>query len=151
MKNTKLLLLSMLIIPWLTIPLLGRNAIKKYVPAAIFICTFTKVIDIIGQRKKWWSAYKGIPPLDSIDMLNFGPYFVASLWMLKMTYGKFLIYLISNTVLQSLFIFLGLKYLKRFKIISLEKLTKFQYLAIDFIRAILLYGFQCIDDLKNSD
>jgi hypothetical protein len=146
MRNSKLFLVGMLILPWLTIPLLGRNAFKKYLPAAIFICIFTKIIEIIGTRKKWWRFYKGIPPLNSMDMLNFGPYFVTSLWMLKMTYGKFPLFLISNTILQILFIFPGLKYVERFRILSLEKLPKFQYLAIDLFRALLLYAFQCIKD-----
>jgi hypothetical protein len=121
MKNTKLLLLGMLIIPWLTTPILGKNAFKKYVPAAIFICTFTKAIDLLGENKKWWRTYKVIPPFDSLNFLNFGPYFVTSLWMLKMFYGKFRLYLISNTILQCLFIFLGLKYTERYKIFSLVK------------------------------
>lgn len=150
MKNTKLLLLAILIIPWLTTPLLGKNAFKKYLPAAIFICTFTKAIDLFGEKKKWWRTYKVIPPFESLNYLNFGSYFVTSLWMLKMFYGKFPLYLISNTILQCLFIFFGLKYAKRYKIFSLEKLTKFQYLAIDFLRALLLYDFQYIDDLKKS-
>jgi hypothetical protein len=80
MKNSKLFLLAILFLPWLTIPLLGRNAFKKYLPAAIFICTFTKAIDIFGEKKKWWRFYKGIPPLNSMNFFNFGFYFVSSLW-----------------------------------------------------------------------
>jgi hypothetical protein len=68
--------------------------------------------------------------------------------MLKMTYGKFPLYLISNTILQVSFIYLGgLKFVKYFKILSLEKLTKFQYLTIDLFRALLLYGFQYIVEI----
>jgi hypothetical protein len=146
MKNSKLFLVAMLILPLLTLPLLGRNVLKKYLPAAIFICILTKILDTFGERNNWWRFYKGIPPLDSMDMLNFGPYFVSSLWMLKMTYGKFPLYLIFNTILHILFIFLGLKYIKRLRILSLVKLTKFQYLAIDFIRALLLYVFQFLKE-----
>lgn len=146
MKSSKLLLISLVILTWLTLPSLGRNALKKFLPAAIFICILTKILDIVGERKNWWQFYKGIPPLNSMDFFNFGPYFVTSLWMLKFTYGKFWTYLISNTILQLLFIFLGLKYMKRLKILSLEKLPEFQYLAIDIIRTLLLYAFQWIID-----
>lgn len=147
MKNSKLFLVAMVILPWLTIPLLGRNALKKYLPSAIFITVLTKILDIFGERNKWWRFYKGISPLNSMDFLNFGPYFVTSLWMLKMTYGKFSKFLISNTILQILFIFLGLKYISRYKILTLVKLTKINYLAIDVLRALLLYGFQKIQDI----
>jgi hypothetical protein len=148
MKSPKLFLLALLVLPWLTVPLLGKNAFKKYLPAAIFICTFTKALDFFGERKNWWKFYNGIPPLNSMNFMNFGPYFVTSLWVLKMTYGKFPLYIISNTILHVLFIFKGLKFVKNNNIFSLVNLTKFQYLAIDFFRALLLYGFQYIIDVS---
>ncbi|MCM3692187.1 hypothetical protein [Neobacillus niacini] len=150
MKNSKLFYTALLILPWLTVPLLGRNSFKKYLPAAIFICTFTKAIDIFGENKKWWRFYKGIPPFDSMNFFNFGPYFVTSLWMLKMTYGKFPLYLISNMILHICFIYLGgINLVKRYKIFSLVKLTKFQYFAIDLLRGLLLYSFQNINDFSH--
>jgi hypothetical protein len=146
MKNQKLFLLALLIVPWLTVPFLGRKSFKKYLPAAIFICTVTTALDLFGEKKKWWRFYKEIPPLKSMNLFNWGPYFVSSLWMLKMTYGKFLLYIISNTILHICFIYLGgLTLLNRYKIGSLVKLTKFQYLVIDFLRALMLYGFQFIN------
>jgi hypothetical protein len=145
-KNSKFFLVAMFLIAWLTVPLLGRNTIKKYLPSAIVMGIFTKILDIIGEKNNWWRFYKGISPLDSMDFLNLGPYLVTSLWMLKMMYGKFPLYIISNTILHIVFIFFGLKYIKRFKILSLVKLSKFHYLGINFIRSILLYGFQYISD-----
>lgn len=151
MKNNKSFLLLLLILPWLTIPLLGKDALKKYLPSAIFIDTFTKAIDILGEKKKWWKFYKGIPPLNSMNFFNFGPYIVISLWILKLTYGKFRLYLTTNIILHILFIYGGgLKLVQRYKILSLKKLPRFQYFALDFLRAILLYSFQFIDDLKNN-
>ncbi|KHD86104.1 hypothetical protein G4D61_15445 [Bacillus ginsengihumi] len=142
MKSSKIVLIAIFILSWLTLPLLGKQAFKKYVTAATFMCGLTKVLDVYGEKKKWWRFYKGIPPLDSFDIFNLGPYFITSLWMLKLTYGKLRIFLISNTLLHIVFIFGGLKYMKRFKILSLVKLTKVQYLVIDFIRAVILYAFQ---------
>jgi hypothetical protein len=151
MKNTKLFYLALLILPWLTVPFLGRNSFKKYLPAAIFMSTFIKVIDLFGEKKKWWRFYKGIPPLNSMNFFNFGPYLVTSLWMLKMTFGKFPFYLISNTILHICFTYLGgLKFVKRYKIFSLEKISKFQYLAINFLRALLLYSFQYINNFSHT-
>lgn len=145
MKNQKFLYLALLILPWLSVPFLGRSVFKKYLPASLFICTFTKAIDLFGEKKKWWRFYKGIPPLDSMNFFNFGPYLVTSLWILKWTYGKFRMYIISNMILHICFIYLGgAKLVSRYKIFTLKKLNKFQYLSIDFLRALLLYGFQYI-------
>jgi len=152
MKNSNRLMLAILIIPWLTVPLLGKKAFKKYYPSALLICIFTKVIDIFGEKRKWWRFYEGIPPLDSMNFFNFGPYFVSSLWVLKLAYGRFYTYLISNTILHVCFIYFGgLKLAKRFKIFSLNKLSKFQYLTIDFLRALLLYSFQYIIGLRHKN
>jgi hypothetical protein len=151
MKNSKSFYLALLILPWATVPLLGRSSFKKYLPASMFMSTFTKAIDLFGEKKKWWRFFKGIPPLDSMNFFNFGPYFVTSLWILKLTYGKFPIFLISNTILHICFIYLGgVKLVDSYKIFSLEKLTKFQYLTIDFLRSLLLYSFQYIIDLSHS-
>ena len=151
MKNSKLFYIGLLILPWLTVPFLGRNSFKKYLPAAFFMSTVTTALDLFGEKKKWWRFYKEVPPLDSMNFFNFGPYVVTSLWILKMTYGKFPLYLISNLILHICFIFLGgLKLVKNYKIFTLEKLTKFQYLAIDFLRALLLYGFQFINNFSQN-
>jgi hypothetical protein len=139
----------MLILSWLTLPFLGRNSLKNFLPSALLICAFTKFLDKFGERKKWWRFYKGITPLDSMDFFNFGPYLTASLWMLKLFYGKFWVFLLSNTLLQIFFIFFGLKFVKRYKILSLKELTKIQYLVIDIIRSLLLYTFQwCKDKIE---
>ncbi len=153
MKNSKAFYMAVLILPWLTVPFLGKKAFKKYLPAAIFICTLTKAIDLFGERKNWWRFYKGIPPLDSMNFFNFGPYLVTSLWRLKLTYGNYPLYFISGSILHICFIFFGgLKFVNHYKIFTLEKLTKFQYLGINFIRASLLYAFQFINskNVKSS-
>jgi len=145
-KSSRLILIIIFVLSWLTLPLLGREAFKKYLPSAIFMCILTKVLDEYGKRKKWWRFYKGIPPLNSMDIFNIGPYFITSLWVLKLTYGKFPKYFMSNTILHILFIFHGIKYIQRLNILSLVKLTKVQYLLIDAARALILYGFQYIQE-----
>jgi hypothetical protein len=150
MKNQKLLLVALLVLPWLTLPLLGRKAFKRFLPTAIFMCTFTKALDFYGEKKNWWKFYSGIGPFDSMNFMNFGPYLVTCLWVLKMTFGKFPLYIISNTVLHMLFILGGLKYVKGYKIFALENLTKLKYLAINFLRALILYVFQYLTEATHT-
>jgi len=151
MKNSKFIYIALLILPWLTVPLLGRKSFKKYLPAAVFMSTFTKALDLFGEKKKWWRFYKGIPPLDSMNFFNFGPYLVTSLWVLKITFGKFLLYFISNIILHICFIYFGgLKIVKRYKIFELKKLTKFQYLIIDLLRALILYSFYSLINISHN-
>lgn len=152
MKNRKLLLNMMLIIPWVTIPLLGRRALKRFLPNAIFITIINKLLNVYGVKRKWWRHYKGIGAVDSTDFVILGPFFASSLWMLKKTYGNFLHYFIFNKLLHIIYILGGVKVLKREKVFSLKKLTKLHYLLILFLRGLLLYLFQYIyEKLKRQN
>jgi hypothetical protein len=146
MKNQKLFLIALMVVPWLTVPFLGKKAFRRFLPTAIFMATFTKALDFYGEKNKWWKFYSGIGPLNSMNFMNFGPYLVTSLWVLKITFGKFPLYIITNTILHMSFIFGGLKYVKDFRIFTLENLSKFRYLLIDFVRALILYAFQYITE-----
>lgn len=150
MKYSKVFYLIILIAPWLTVPFMGKKALKTYLPAAIFIATFTKAIDIFGEQRRWWKFYKGIPPLNSMNSFNLGPYLVTSLWILKWTYGKFRLYMMVNVILHIIFIAFGLKNVKRYRLFSLKRMSKLQYFLIDFMRAILLYIFQWINELNRK-
>ncbi|WP_085994306.1 hypothetical protein [Oceanobacillus senegalensis] len=151
MKRNRLFLLGLFVLPWLTIPLLKKNEFKKYLPAVIFIATVTKALDGFGENRKWWKFYKSIPFFKSINFFNLGPYVVSSFWMLKFTYDKLPLYLISNFILQFVFTFYGgLTFVQRYKIFSLEKMSKLQYLLSTFFRAIILYGFQSICDFSQN-
>jgi hypothetical protein len=149
-KKSKLLLV-LLFLPWITVPFLGVNTLKKYLPTSLFICTFTKALDMFGENKKWWRFYKGIGPFDSMNFFNFGSYLVTSLWVLKISFGKFPLYLLINAINHILFTFLGLKYLKRYKIASLVNMKKLPYLGLLTLRGLVLYGFQLINDLRKSN
>jgi hypothetical protein len=143
MKSSKLLLIAIAVTPWLTIPLLGRGSFRTFFPASLFMYIYSKIMSVIGERKKWWGFYKGIQPLNSMDFFIIGPFFVTSFWMLKWNYGKFPRFLISNTLLQIVYIFLGLKYMERYRILNV-KLSKIQYLGYHFSRTLLLYAFEFI-------
>jgi hypothetical protein len=143
MKNRKTFLLLLVILPWFSVPLLGKQTLRKFGLSAIFFCTLTKALDYFGEKKRWWRFYKGIPPFRSMNFFNLGPYFVTSLWVLRWTYGKFPLYLLANSLLHILFIFCGgIKWMNRLKIATLLRLSKLQYFGIDVLRALSLYGFQ---------
>ncbi|WP_052352929.1 hypothetical protein [Neobacillus dielmonensis] len=146
MKSQKWILLALLVVPWFSLPLLGKKAFKRFLPTAIFMCTFTKALDYYGEKKNWWKFYKGIGPINSMNFMNFGPYLITSLWMLKFTFGRFPLYIMTNSILHMLFIFAGIKPVKNFEIFSLENLSKTKYLGINFIRAMILYAFQTISE-----
>ncbi|MBS4175297.1 hypothetical protein [Bacillus sp. FJAT-49736] len=151
MKKHRLLLLAILITPWLTIPLIGKQELRKYLPSVIFITLITVTLDKIGEQKKWWKFYDGISFLKSMDFFMLGPYAVSSYWMLKATYGKFPLYLVSNLFMQTIFTFFGgVRLAEKFKIFKFVKISRLQYSISTFIRALVLYGFQNIIDYSHK-
>jgi len=143
MKRPKFLLFLIMILPWFTLPFLGGKAIKRFLPAAIFISIVSKVIDIIAEKRGWWKYYTTIHPLLKGSMpLVLGPFFASAFWSLKNTYGKFVSYIMSSLLLHVGFATIGMWILKRLRITSLVKMNRVQLVIVLLFRALVLYGFQ---------
>ncbi|KKI90007.1 hypothetical protein WQ54_23020 [Bacillus sp. SA1-12] len=143
MKKPKMLLILLFVLPWLTFPLLGWRTIVRFFPATIFISVISKILYFIGKKRKWWLFYTNVNPKISGDTaFVFGPFFLSALWILKLTYGRFPLYLISNIILHLLFDVWGLILLKRTRIATLVKIKPFQHFLFLQLRAYLLYVFQ---------
>ena len=145
MKKPRLLLLLLFVLPWLSFPILGRRTIIRFLPATIFISVISKLLYTIGKKRRWWLFYTKVNPKISGDTaFVFGPFFLSALWILKLTYGRFPLYLISNIIVHILFDVLGLKLLKRTRIVTLVKINPFQHFLFLQFRALLLYCVQLL-------
>jgi hypothetical protein len=77
-NKKKVFSLAMLIIPWLTVPFLGKNSFFRFLPVACFTNLILSVFSVVGDRKKWWVHKNPLSP-GSIDFTHIlGPYFVAT-------------------------------------------------------------------------
>lgn len=105
------------------------------------------MMNILAKKRKWWSFYSSIHPKIPGDIpFIIGPYFVTSLWILKMTYGRYPLYFITNTIVHFLFSFPGMKLLKRLGIVSLVRISPIQGVLLQEIRSLLLYGSQFVKE-----
>ncbi|WP_042356626.1 hypothetical protein [Bacillus rubiinfantis] len=136
-------LLANLIIPWLTLPFLGRQTIRKYFLAGIFISLVVRFESIFAKKFRWWWFYDKLhPKLSGEFPLIWGSFLFTSIWKLKYTYGKFPIYFSINFILDSFFTFVITSFLKKSGIASLVRLKKYQLSFLFLIKSLLLYGFQ---------
>jgi hypothetical protein len=134
--------LSMLLLPWLTVPFLGKSFFR-FLPAATFVNLFITVLSVIANRKKWYINKNPLFPNVPIDFTYIlGPHFVATLWMFKLTYGSFLKYLIANIVFDwiNAFPFAGMW--KRMGFFKFKKMSPSMYWCITVLLAIVIYGYQ---------
>lgn len=141
-------MLMMMILPWFTIPLLGKTSFKRFLPSAIFISLIVSIVHFIAkQRKWWWWWYEKIHPKEPGGVpFIFGPYLVGTLWILKWTYGKFSRYIILNLIIDGAFTYGLVNYLQKFGIASLVRMKKIQLVYVFMNDALLLYGFQFFND-----
>ena len=133
----------MLILPWLTIPLLGKNTIKRFLPAGLFIAFAVRIESMIAKRQRWWWFYQKIHPnLTGEFPLIWGPFLIGSMWILKLTYGKPWIFIMTNLIVDTLFTYPFVKWLQKRGIASLVRLKGIQLSLLFFVKSLLLYGFQ---------
>jgi hypothetical protein len=133
----------MMILPWFTIPWLGKSAFKRYLPAGLFISLMVRIINIIAKKRKWWWWYETLhPKLSGVVPFIWGPFLVGSVWILKWTYGKFFRYMILNSIVDSMFTYIIVHYLTKLGIASLVRMKKIQLMYVFTVFAILLYIFQ---------
>jgi len=152
--SLKSILLLMMIVPWLSLPFLGGKSTKRFLPAAIFIALFVTIEDIFAKRRKWWWWYEYIhPKLSGIIPFLWGPFFVGSLWILKLTYGKFTRYIVLNLIVDSFFVYFLVNWLKKLGIASLVRMKKYQLSLLFLLKSLVLYAFQFIKEncIKKSN
>jgi hypothetical protein len=145
MKKTNIFIILMTLVPWFSVPLLGVKTLKRFGVSSIFMCLYLIIEGRYAEKKKWWWFPFAIKPNVLGEMpLIFGPFFVGSLWILKYTYGKFILYLLVNIIIDSLFTYIGINWFKKIGYATLVRLSKFQMSLVFLIKTFLLYGFQLL-------
>lgn len=141
-KNQWLLNIAMVLMSWLTLPLLGSRNIKRFFPASILIVLIEILHARIGKKRRWWVFYNkpksylfGEFPFD-ISFL------VISMWILKWTYGNFKRFILLNAILNATFAFPISSFSRKVRYYTLVRLNHFQFFLYFFYKAPLLYGFQ---------
>jgi hypothetical protein len=145
MRKTNIFVLLITIVPWISVLFIDRKTLKRFLPGAIFMAAYVTAEGYLAEKRKWWWFPFRVKPnvLGEIPLI-LGPFFVGSLWILKYTFGKFNLYLLINIIIDSLFTYLGLNFLKKVGYVSLVRINKFQLSLIFLIKTILMYGFQVV-------
>jgi hypothetical protein len=142
-KRHKLFNVSIILFPWLSLLFLGKHNFRRFSFAGVFIVIFEIINHLVGHKRKWWKFYDK-PKSFIKDELPFsvGPYMPLSMWLLKLSFGNFKKFVVLNVIADGLFAFIFMDILKRFKIIRLNRLSRFQFFIYIHYKAYLLYGVQ---------
>jgi hypothetical protein len=143
MKNRKVMITLMTLLPWLTIPLLRKKTFKRFLPGTLFMCVYLLAEGTLATRRKWWWFPFPIKPNVLAELpLILGPFFVGSFWIFKYTYGKFSIYMLVNLLVDSFFTIFMLNWFKKIGYVTLIRFTRFQLSLLFLLKSISMYGFQ---------
>ncbi len=141
--NPRLILVLILILPWFTIPFLGKESVKKFLPTSLCICVAVRIINHIAKKRKWWWFYEKLHPrLTGVFPLLWGPFFVSSMWVLKLTYGNLLKYLMFTQVSHFFFTYFIMDWFRNAGILSLVRMKKMQLQLLFLVESLFLYMFQ---------
>lgn len=145
MKYSKTLLLIMMILPWFSIPLMGRKAINRYLPAGLFMAILVRITNAIAKKRRWWWWYETIfPKLSGSIPFILGPFLIGSLWILKWSYGRIFKFIIINLIYDGMFTYVVVPFLTKFGIASLVRMKKLQLMYVFSVLASLLYISQFV-------
>ncbi|OIK12132.1 hypothetical protein BIV60_16815 [Bacillus sp. MUM 116] len=136
--------LAILIFPWLTVPFMGKRNFIRFLPVASFTNLFLSVFSLFCYRKKWWITNNPLSPGPIDFTYILGPYFVATLWIFKITFGNFPKYLLTNILLDIINAF-PLPYIgKKLGIVKFKKMKHSTWYFICVFLSIIIYGFQFV-------
>ncbi|WP_121661969.1 hypothetical protein [Metabacillus litoralis] len=143
MNYKKVASLCMLILPWVSVPLLGKKSFVRYLPPATFASLSMIILSLIANRNNWWKNRNPLFPKTPIDFTYIlGAHFVTTLWVFTLTFGSFPLYLITNIILDCInaFPFAGLW--KRLGFFKFKRMSPSIYWLITVLLAIFLYFYQ---------
>lgn len=150
-KIQRLVNVAMVLISWLTLPLLGSHNLKRFLPASILIFFVETLHARYGKKQRWWVFFNK-PKSFLFGELPFeiGPFLAISMWFLKWTYGNFKWFILLNGITHAIFAYPFTYFAKKFRYYTMVRFNNFQFFLYFLSKAFLLYWFQYLFELKGK-
>ena len=139
--SNQFILWSIWIIPWFSLLFIPKKDIKRYMPAALFTAITNIIIVDMGVSWNWWTIRESIYPLNEVLPLAFA-FLAMELWILKYTYGRFLLFTVTEVLLTFVFILLVQPWLSFLGIWVRINVTNFLAYLPAIPQFILIYLYQ---------
>ncbi|MEK5443635.1 hypothetical protein [Fredinandcohnia sp. FSL W7-1320] len=151
-KMQKIINIAMVLLSWSTLPFLGLQNIKRFLPVSILIGVIEAINAIIGKRRKWWVFYnKPNSYIFNEFPFNIGVFLVISIWLMKWSYGNFKRFILLNAIGNAFFAYPFSKFARKIKYYTLVRFSHFQFFIYFFSKAILFYWFQYLFEKEKND
>lgn len=145
LDKKKILSLGTLLLPWLTVPLLGRNTFIRFLPVATFVNFIIALISIPANNRNWWKVKNPLFPKSVIDFSYIlGLFFIGTIWIFKLTFGNFLKYFIVNVLMDALLAFPVANFFKKIGVFKFKKMKQINFFYFTVSLSIIIYLYQYI-------
>lgn len=141
--SNQTLMWSILVLPWLSLAFMKKDAIKRFMPVALLSALTSVLVVEMGENLGWFAYGESADPLRTGYYIIFGLNIVTTIWLFYFLYGQFWRYMIIDTVLNFGFIYLFHVYFLGSRGLFQEVgITPFTNALIPTVDGILLYGYQ---------
>lgn len=99
--SNQAILWSMLILPWLTLFLMKKEDIKRFMPVALFTAVTQAIIVEVGITLGFLGGGREtLFPLNQMPTFTYGAISVFTMWIFKFTYERFGLYIAVNAIID---------------------------------------------------
>lgn len=140
--NNQLILWSMMLLPWLTLFLMKRDDLKRFMPVGLLGAITSMIAAEAGISLKLWAIRETIFPLSLILPHRLGLAPVVTIWLFKFAYGKFWRYIAVDAILNLVYTFIFAPWLATRGIWANINGTYLSIYLIVTIDGLLLYIYQ---------
>ncbi|AEI43371.1 hypothetical protein [Paenibacillus mucilaginosus] len=140
----QLILWSFFLVPWLSLFLMNRKALGRYMPVALLATVMNTIVYQMAWTYGWWKYKETLFPWDKVAQVHtvYGAFLAGTLWIFRFTYGRFWIYMMVNIGVDLTYAF-GLRMLwKTLGITAGGNLPPWGSFALMTFMALLLYLYQ---------
>jgi hypothetical protein len=147
MNVKKLILYSVLILSWLSLFKLDKLTIKRYLPVGTLTALIYTFLSGVNSNVKWWKVnIKIFKKLPGNFPFALGPFVILPIWIFKFTFGKFLIYLLTNIISGILFAYPITSFFEKIGIYKMKKMNRIQLFFLSVSSSIIIYLYQLFID-----
>lgn len=134
---------------WLTVYFIPRKTMKRYIPASTMSALLVMTTVFIGTHFNAWEV-KGGAKTRILNILSviLGPFSVGTIWILRLTFGKFWLYMLINFVQNLIYAFPILNFLDKINFIKYVKFTRIHHMIASMTFSLIVYGYQLLLDRR---
>jgi hypothetical protein len=136
---------AMFIGPWLTLSLMKREDIKRYMPVGLFTALTGAIIGEFGSTLQFWEIGETAFPFKYTPLFAYGAIPITAMWVFKFTYGRFWTFVFTNAILDIGFAYVIFPWLVSIGVFSFLRSSLVVYL-INWGHQMILYGYQMWQD-----